>query len=83
MLLGESVYQVMLPQALEVPPFSLAVTCVLKKKKACRDALWLKLNQIRTGHLIRKKDRKFNPLRHTHTQNYTSKALGASVFGSR
>lgn len=33
MLLGESVYQVMLPQALEVPPFSLAVTCVLKKKK--------------------------------------------------
>lgn len=60
MLLTQSVYQAALPQTLEVPPFSPGCDVDLEKKKRKKkdysDVLWLKLNQVRTGHLIRKKE---------------------------
>ena len=57
-LLGETVCQVLLPQTLEVPLSRLVVTRYLeKKKKAYSDVLWLKLNQVRLGGLIREKEK--------------------------
>lgn len=54
--LSQSVYQAALPQTLQVPPFSPGCDVDLEKKKDYSDVLWLKLNQVRTGHLIRKKE---------------------------
>lgn len=48
-----------------------AVTWILKKKKDYSDALWLKLNQVRTGQLIKKKENQ------TH-RGPTSAALAVS-----
>lgn len=79
----------MLPQTLEVPPFLLCCDVYLKKK-AHSDVLWLKLNQMRLGHLMkteRKKIKPAEPRTHvdTHTRAHTHTCLKPwqDQFGSR